>query len=105
MHPLKVETLFPTALWDSQKDYQKAHRPSKTNILGFRLPGPGPLAWGARGGAQTLPSLGRTSVIVNLLLFVGCPPGCMALDCTMTPPFLSCRGSFFIYTVVEDLFW
>ena len=100
--PLRVECLFPSALWLSQN---KPHLPSKPNVLGAHLPGAGPPGWGAQCGAQTPHSLRRSSVIVIILLIVGHPPRVWVLTilclCLYYP---SCCGSFFISFIVENLF-
>ena len=66
-----------------------------------------PLAWGVWRGAWTPCFLGKTSAIIIILLFVGCPPRGMGLDYTpisTSLPLLSHCGSFLIFLAVEDLF-
>ena len=53
--------------------------------------------WGDQCGAQTPPSLGTTSIIVIILLFVGLPPRSMGLDCTVSSPLLPIFLWFFLY--------
>lgn len=65
---LRVESLFPTA---SGSPMLKSHWLSKPEIPGAHIPGAGALDWGARCGAQTPCSLGRTSAILIILPFVG----------------------------------
>ena len=48
-------------------------------------------------GLRPLGSLGRTSVVVIILPFVGRPPGGKSLDYTMTPPLLPILLGFLLY--------
>ena len=77
--PLRVKSLFLTALWLSPKQAPLAFKP---NILGVHLPGAGLSGWGAQCGAQTPHSLERTSAVVIILPFVCHPPGGTGLDYT-----------------------
>lgn len=81
VHPLKVDSI-PTALWDSQK---LSHDLQRQTFWCTVFPAQDRWPWGPEVGLRPF-LLGRTSVIAILLLSVGCPPGCMALDCTVTPP-------------------
>ena len=55
-------------------------------------------------GLRPLIPWGKTSAIVIILPFRGCPPRCAGLDYTMTLPlYLSSCGSSFTSLVVEDL--
>lgn len=69
--------------------------PVSPDILGPHLTNPGPLGWGAKSGAWTTCSLGRTSAVVIILPFVGCTLGVWVLTrvhlCPSYPP---CCGSF-----------
>ena len=101
VHLLRGESLSPTPLSFPES---KPQWPSKPNLLGAHLPDAGPPGWGAQCVAQTLCSLGRTSAIVIILLFMGCPRG-TGLDCTTFPPLLPfCCGYVFISLVAEYLF-
>ena len=94
--PLRIESLFSSGLWDSWKP----HWPSKPNVPSTRL------GWGAQHGVQILYSLGRTSAIVIILLFVGCLPKSVGLTILwLCPSYSSLCGSIFIFLVEEDLFW
>ena len=67
-NPLRVESLFLTAL---QSSCTQAPLSFKAWCSGACLPNARPPGWGTRCGAQTLHSLGRTSAVVIILLFVG----------------------------------
>ena len=92
--PLRVESLFPTALGSPEG---KPCWPSKPNVLVARLPSAGCQGWGAPCGVQTPCSLGRISAVVILLLYVGCPPGGLGLEYTATLPLLLILLWFFLY--------
>ena len=47
-----------------------------------------PLAWGVWCEDCISCFLGKTSAIIIMLLFVGCPPVCMGLYYTLSPPLL-----------------
>ena len=101
--PLRIESVFPTALWSPKS---KTHWPSRLNILGAPLPNTGLLGSGAQWGAQTPRSLGRTSAIVITLPFVCQSPWDMGLCYTMTPPLLPDSLWFLLYIFsCSDLFW
>ena len=80
--------------------------PSKPNSPGRDcLPSAGSLGCGAQSGTQTSQSFGRISAVV-IVLFVDHPPGGMGFDFITTQPLLlSHDDSFFIFLIVEDLFW
>ena len=96
MYPLRVKSLFPPDLWDSQKS---PHWPSKPYALEAHLP------------KCRTPGLGlgpltplRGSAVVIIFLFVDCAPWGMGLDYFVTLPLLpillllrlyifSCRSS------------
>lgn len=69
VYSLSEWSLSPTALRLSP-DQAAAPQP---DVLGARLPGAGAPGWGARGGAQTCRSLGRSPVIVTSLSPAGHP--------------------------------
>ena len=69
---LRGDSLFPTP---SGAPKSKPHWPSKSNILGVHLPDAGHLSWRTWSERQLPYSLGRTSVIVIVLLFVSSLPG------------------------------
>ena len=77
VHSLKMEPLFPMALWLSQESW-----PSEQTSLGVHLPSAGSIGWGACLGCGPLYSLGRTSAIVIILLFVGYIAQGVGLDYT-----------------------
>ena len=95
-HPLRAYLSFP------QPFNPPEHKPrwfSKSDILGPCLPSAGSLSWGAQCGAQTTCSLGRTSVVVIILLFVGHPTQGMGLDCTANPLLLPISLWLFLYVL------
>ena len=91
---LKLESLFPTALWHSDKQAQVAF---KTRLSEVHLLGAGPLGQGAQCVAWTPRSCGRTSAIVIILLFKGHLPRGIGLDYTASLPLLPFLLWFFLY--------
>lgn len=81
--PLREESLFAAALCLSWTWALLA-----LNVPGACPPSAGPSRWGTWGGAWSPHSLGRTSAVVIVLLFVGCLHRVVGLDCTTTPPLL-----------------
>ena len=102
VYPLIVTFYF---LQHSASLENKHHWPSKPNILGAHLPSAGPLGWAGQCRAQTPCFLRKTSAIVLIFLFVGCPLG--DVYTTFLPLLLisswcllyifSCRRSFLLY--------
>lgn len=102
--PFKIRFYF---LLPSGSHIRKPHWPSRPDLLEacLTITGPlcwGPLCWGAR--AQVSCSLGRTTVIVIILLFVGHLPGVWVLTIPHLCPSYSSCGSFFISLDMVNLF-
>lgn len=96
VHPLRVDSVFFTALWLSKS---KPHWPSKPNTLGACLPSTGPLGWRARHEGQTPRYLGRTSAIVIIFPLVG-SVWVLTIPC-LHPSYVS-YGFFFLSLVAEN---
>lgn len=85
--PLRAEFFFPTAPWISQKYAVLAFKAQHSRNL---APGAGPLHWGIWCESQTLPSLGRTCVIVMMPLVCGSPAWCYGSCVCHVSGLLSC---------------
>ena len=94
VYPLRMESLFPTALWVSCTQVPLAFKDRHSRASSSHA---GPLNWGAHCGAQTPHSSGRTSAIVIILPCVVHPPGDVGLDCTAAPHLISGLLWLFLY--------
>ena len=94
VHLLRVKSLFPTALWFSHTQAILAFkaRPSESSSSWHRTPRLESPMWGS--GPLLL---GRTPAIVIILPFVGCLPGGMGLDCTVSLSLLPISLWFLLY--------
>lgn len=68
MYPLIVESLFPIILWLFHMQAPLAFKPRHSRV---HLPSSGSRVWGAWCETWTPDSLGRTSTMVIILLFLG----------------------------------
>lgn len=78
--PFKNTVCFPHPCGSTESNPHWLSRPY--------LPGAGALGQGIQYGTQTRHSLRRSSAIVIILQFVGCLPGSMGLDYTVSLPLL-----------------
>ena len=98
--PFRMKSLFLTAPSSPESKLYWA-----SNVLGAHLPCAGPPGCGPQCGTWTTYFLERTSTVIIILLFVGCPPMDMGLDYTMFLFLLpSYYGSFFIFYLFIYLF-
>ena len=98
-HPLRAESLFPTALQLSHRQIPLAFKARRPGGLVF-------LVWDPQAGEPDVGlgphSLGRTSAIVIILLFVGHLEVCILTTVHLCSSYLSRCCSFFISLVVEN---
>ena len=101
MHPLRVESLFPTVLWLSPMQALVALKASHFRGLFSQCR----IGLGAHCGTWTPHSLRRTSAIVIIFpLFVGHLPRDVGIDYTSSLPLLPMSLFLFISLVMENLF-
>lgn len=93
VHPLRAESMFPTALWHSHMQTLA----SKPDLLGACFLSAGHLGSGAQRGAQNSCFLEKTFAVVIILSFVVCLAGDVGLDSIMSLPLLPVSLWFFLY--------